>query len=426
MGRSIVVVLGGGRGTRLAPLTQMRSKPAVPLGGKYRLIDIPISNAINSGLREIFVLTQYNSQSLNNHLTKTYRFDPFSAGFVEVLAAEQREESPEWYQGTADAVRQMLHHMNRDGEVDDVVILSGDHLYRMDYAAMLARHREMEADITISVIPVNREKCEGFGVLQADGQGLVRRFKEKPKKDEDISDLQAPPGLRRAWKLEERPYLASMGVYVFRWSVLKELLANPANVDFGKDVLPGALGTRRIAAYLFDGYWEDIGTIKAFYESNLLLCDTNPPFKFHDEFAPIYTRPRFLPPSLVWNSTVDRAVVAEGCVIRGAKVERAIIGLRNHVEEGSVIRDAILMGNDKFQYDDQRARCIAEGRIPMGIGKNCHIERAIVDMNACIGNDVVIRGHVDRPDEDGDGGWVCRDGIVVIPKGAVIPHGTVI
>jgi glucose-1-phosphate adenylyltransferase len=423
MGRTITVVLGGGRGSRLYPLTALRSKPAVPLGGKYRLIDIPISNAINSGLREIFVLTQYNSQSLNNHLSKTYRFDPFSQGFVEVLAAEQREESPDWYQGTADAIRRMLHHMERDGEVENVVILSGDHLYRMDYRAMLNRHREMEADITISVIPVTREKCEGCGVMAADNNGLVRKFVEKPKASDDITDLMAPPGLRRAWKLEDRPFLASMGVYVFRWSVLRELLADPKNVDFGKDVIPGALTSRRVASFLFDDYWEDIGTIKAFYESNLLLCEEDPPFKFYDEQAPIFTRPRFLPPTLLWNSTANRSVVAEGCVVKGAVVEHSIVGLRSHILQGTVIRDTILMGADHYQFEDKRSKLRADGKIAMGIGQNCLIERAIVDMNACIGDNVTIKGDPNRPDSD-HGNWFARDGIVVIPKGAVIPSGT--
>ncbi len=425
MGRTITVVLGGGRGSRLYPLTALRSKPAVPLGGKYRLIDIPISNAINSGMREIFVLTQYNSQSLNNHLSKTYRFDPFSQGFVEVLAAEQREESPDWYQGTADAIRRMLHHMERDGDVENVVILSGDHLYRMDYSAMLARHREVEADITISVIPVTREKCEGCGVLQADNNGLVRRFVEKPKATDDITDLAAPPGLRRAWKLEERPFLASMGVYVFRWAALRELLADPKNVDFGRDVIPGALTSRRVAAFLFDDYWEDIGTIKAFYEANLLLCEEDPPFKFYDERAPIFTRPRFLPPTLLWNTTANRSVVAEGCVVKGAVVEHSIVGLRSHILQKTVIRESILMGADHYQFEDKRKKLRAEGKVAMGIGENCVIERAIVDMNACIGDNVTIHGDPNRPDSD-HGTWFARDGIVVIPKGAVIPSGTVI
>jgi glucose-1-phosphate adenylyltransferase len=424
MGRTISVVLGGGRGTRLYPLTALRAKPAVPLGGKYRLIDIPISNSINSGLREIFVLTQFNSASLNAHLSRTYRFDPFSDGFVEVLAAEQTDKSGDWYQGTADAIRQMLHHMDDDG-VDDMLILSGDHLYRMDYRPLIARHREMEADVTVSTIPVTREGCEGFGILQANANGIIVKFKEKPKADEDISDLVAPPGLRRAWKLDKRPYLASMGVYVFRMAALREMLANQGNVDFGKDILPRVLHTHRVAAYLFDDYWEDIGTIKAFYDANLLLCEENPPFKFYDERAPIYTRSRNLPPSLIWNSTVDRSVIAEGTVIRGARMVHSIIGCRAYIMSGCTIEDSIIMGADHYIFEDKRKALLADGKVPMGIGKNCTIKRAIIDKNTAIGDNVTIVGSPERPDAD-HGAYVVRDGIVCVAKGAVIPSGSVL
>jgi glucose-1-phosphate adenylyltransferase len=405
-------------------LTALRAKPAVPLGGKYRLIDIPISNAINSGLREIFVLTQFNSASLNGHLSKTYRFDPFSAGFVEVLAAEQTDESGDWYQGTADAVRQMLHHMDREG-VDNMLILSGDHLYRMDYRPLLARHREMEADITVSTIPVTREGCEGFGVLAANANGLLVKFREKPRKDEDIRDLAAPPGLRRAWNLGDRPYLASMGVYVFRMETLREILEDPSSVDYGKDILPRVIHTHRVAAYLFDGYWEDIGTIKAFYEANLLLCEENPPFKFYDERAPMYTRARFLPPSLMWHSTLERSIVAEGCVVRGARIVHSIIGLRSYIMGNCTIEDSIIMGADHYQFEDKRNNLMAAGKVPMGIGQGCSIKRAIIDKNAAIGDGVVIHGHPDRKDEDHPD-WVCRDGIVCVAKNAVIPPGSVL
>jgi glucose-1-phosphate adenylyltransferase len=424
MGRTITVILGGGRGSRLYPLTRLRAKPAVPLGAKYRLIDIPISNAINSGLREIYVLTQFNSQSLNGHISKTYRFDPFTSGHVEVLAAEQRDESADWYQGTADAIRQMLHHMDKDG-AEDMLILSGDHLYRMDYRPMIARHREMEADITISVIPVSREGAEGFGILQANANGIVQKFKEKPKKDEDISELMAPPGLRRAWKLEEKPYLASMGVYIFRMEALRELLAKVENVDFGKDVLPGALNTHRVVSYLFDDYWEDIGTIKAFYEANLLMCEEDPPFKFYDEQAPIFTRPRFLPPTLVWDTHIERSVIAEGCVLKGANIVHSMIGLRSYVMHGTEIRDSIVMGADHYQFEDKRVRLLAEGKVPIGIGKNCSIRRAIIDKNAAIGDNVTIHGDLSRPEGD-FGHFTVRDGIVSVAKNAVIPSGTVL
>jgi glucose-1-phosphate adenylyltransferase len=425
MGRTITVVLGGGRGTRLYPLTSSRAKPAVPLGGKYRLIDIPISNAINSGLREIFVLTQFNSASLNGHLAKTYRFDPFTQGFVEVLAAEQTDASGDWYQGTADAVRQMLHHMDREG-VEHMLILSGDHLYRMDYRGLLQRHKEMEADITVSTIPVNREGCEGFGILQCNANGIVTRFKEKPKRDENIDDIVAPPGLRRAWRLDEgRPFLASMGVYIFRMEALREILANPDNLDFGKDILPRVLQTHRVAAYLFDGYWEDIGTIKAFYDANLMLCEQDPPFKFYDEDAPIYTHPRFLPPSLIWGSTLERSIVAEGCVVNGARIAHSIVGLRSWIAAGTTIEDSIIMGADIFQFEAKRKELAAAGKVPVGIGANCRIKRAIIDKNACIGDNCVIQGDPSRPDED-HGSWMIRDGIVCVSKGAVIPPGSVL
>ena len=424
MGRTVTVVLGGGRGTRLFPLTSSRAKPAVPLGGKYRLIDIPISNAINSGLRELFVLTQFNSASLNAHISKTYRFDPFSGGTVEVLAAEQTENSPEWYQGTADAIRQMLHHMDGD-DVDQMLILSGDHLYRQDYRGLLARHREMEADITVSMIPVTRAGCEGFGVMACNAQGIITRFKEKPKADEDITDYEAPPGLRRAWNLGDRTYLASMGVYVFRAAALRELLADPSNVDFGKDILPRVLNTHRVAAYLYDGYWEDIGTISAFYDANLALCEEDSAFRFYDAQAPIYTRPRFLPPALLWNTQLDRAIVAEGSVLKGVRVKRSIIGLRSMIMPGTVIEDSIVMGADLYQDDNQRSHLLAEGRVPMGIGEGCSLKRAIIDKNAAIGSGCTIHGSVGRPDADGPG-WAVRDGIVCVMKNAVIPPGTTI
>lgn len=424
MGRTITVILGGGRGTRLYPLTSLRAKPAVPLGGKYRLIDIPISNSIHSGQREIFVLTQFNSHSLNGHLSRTYRFDPFQSGFVEVLAAEQTDQSGDWYQGTADAVRQMLHHM--DGpDVEQMLILSGDHLYRMDYRPLLARHREMEADVTVSTIPVTREGCEGFGVLSCNSHGLITKFREKPKASDDLTDMAAPAGLRRAWNMGARQFLASMGVYVFRMDFLRELLAEPSNMDFGKDILPKILDTHRVAAYLYDGYWEDIGTIKAFFESNLLLCDKDPPFKFYDPKMPIFTQPLFLPPSLVWNSDLDQAVVAEGCVVDGAKIRHSILGLRSYILPGTEIEDSIVMGSD-FDHDERRRQVmLADGKVPPGIGRNCRIKRAIVDKNAAIGDGCVLVGDDSRPDADFPG-YMVRDGIVCVKKNAVIPPGSVL
>ncbi len=420
-GRTMTVVLGGGRGTRLHPLTAMRAKPAVPLGAKYRLIDIPISNAINSGLREIFVLTQFNSASLNTHLARTYRFDPFTNGFVEILAAEQTDASGDWFQGTADAVRKHLHRLNREG-VENVLILSGDHLYRMDYRQLLATHDEMGADITVSTIPVRREECDGFGVLAADSAGWIRAFREKPAATEDLSHLAIPAEMAERWKTGDRTHLASMGVYVFSIDVLQDLLSSGEPTDFGRDILPAAVRAGRpVAAHVFDGYWEDIGTIAAFFEANMMLCETEPRFRFYDPSAPIYTRPRFMPPTMVRNCQVERSLFAEGCLLDGARLDRVVVGLRSVVHPGAEISEAILMGADFYEVDDRRAAMAARGLPPLGIGAGASIRRAIIDKNARIGAGAVIHGG-DRPDEEHEN-YVVRDGIVIVNKGAVIPPG---
>ncbi len=424
MNNTLTVVLGGGRGTRLMPLTLKRAKPAVPLGGKYRLIDITISNAIHSGLRRVFVLTQFNSASLNAHISKTYRFDYFSNGWVEVLAAEQTDRSRDWYQGTADAVRQQLHQIAKDW-VEDVLILSGDHLYRMDYGEILARHKATGADITVSCIPVDRAKCSGFGVLKADADGMLVDFVEKPADDADISHLETPPALRDAWEMGDRGYLASMGVYVFKKEALCELLADPTNIDFGQHVIPTALRTRKVAAFLFKGYWEDIGTIGAFYQANLALLGEDPPFVFGDDHAPVYTRARFLPASRFLEAQVNRSMVAEGCEIHGARVSNSIIGLRSRLWHGCTVEDSIIMGADYGQSHADRIRVLAAGGVPVGIGEGASIKRAIIDKNARIGAGCVIHGSPDRPDED-HGDWLVRDGIICVAKSAVIPPGTVL
>jgi len=424
MSGTITVVLGGGRGTRLFPLTEVRAKPAVPLGGKYRLIDIPISNAINSGLRQIFVLTQFNSASLNSHISNAFRFDHFSAGFVEVLAAEQTDESGDWYQGTADAVRQQMMQLDRLG-VENVLILSGDHLYRMDYRQLLARHEEASADITVSAIPVTRKQCEGFGVVGCDLDGMITQFKEKPPMSEDVSHLQLPKTLQQLWNVGERTYLASMGVYVFRLSILQELLSDPGNVDFGKHILPKAINNLGVAVHCFDDYWQDIGTIGAFYDANIALCGDDPPFRFYDVDAPIYTRPRYLPPSFVRNAQIEQSLVADGCVILGAKVTGSIVGLRSRIMPGATVTDSILMGNDWYETAERRAEMAAEGQLAIGVGEGASIKRAILDKNVRIGPGAIIHGDVNRPDEEG-ADWLVRDGIVILRKGAVIPAGTVI
>ncbi len=417
------MVLGGGRGARLYPLTKQRSKPAVPLGGKYRLIDIPLSNAINSGYREIFVLTQFQSASLNAHIARTYRFDMFTNGFVEVLAAEQRDEGGDWFQGTADAVRKHLYRLFREG-TEHVVILSGDHLYRMRYDDLVAHHEKMAADITVSAIPVHREQCAGFGVLAADGDGIVKSFREKPADQEDLSSLEIPASLKEQWGTE-RDYLASMGVYVFRREVLADLLERQDHLDFGRDILPSSLETHRVAAYLFDDYWEDIGTIKAFFDANLHLCDDEPKFRFYVPEAPIYTRARFLPPTSFRDAHIERSLVAEGSLLHGARVVHSIVGQRMWLSPGSRVEDSILMGADFYEVGHTRERVSKAGRVPVGIGEGADIRRAIIDKDARIGAGAIIRGSIDRPDEDHDK-WTVRDGIVIVHKGAVIPPGAVL
>ena len=420
---TLTMVLGGGRGTRLYPLTALRAKPAVPLAGKYRLIDIPLSNAINSGLREIYVLTQFNSKSLNAHIARSYWFDPFSQGFVDILAANQTNASPDWFQGTADAVRQNLEHLDRHYEAD-VLILSGDHLYRMDYRPLIERHREQDADITVCCIPRDRPGCTGFGVLSVDDTGLIRAFQEKPALDEDISHLETPPPVRRSWGMpDEKPFLASMGVYVFKLSALRELLKDEKRMDFGKHVIPDTLESHRVAAYMFDGYWEDIGTIRSFYEANLMLCDEDSPFRFHREGAPIYSRQRFLPASRFTNVKVERSMISDGCVVRGATIKHSVIGLRTRICPGVRIEDSLILGAD--YYEDEPDVLLAKGCVPIGIGEGASIKEAIIDKDARIGAGAVIHGARDRHDENHDH-WAVRDGIVVVRKRAVILPGTVL
>ncbi len=425
--RTLTMVLGGGRGTRLYPLTALRAKPAVPLGGKYRLIDIPISNAIHSGMREIYVLTQFNSRSLNAHVARTYRFDSFSFGFVEVLAAQQTDDSREWFQGTADAIRQNLPYLQRPGHDVDVVILSGDHLYRMDYSALVQRHRQARADVTVACIPRTRQACEGFGVMSVDGAGHITGFKEKPANDEDISHLRAPDSLQEEWQLGERSFLASMGVYVFKLKALEALLDDPQMIDFGRHVIPAALEDRVVAAHVFDDYWEDIGTMASFYEANLMLCGEDSPFRFHTASRPIYTRARFLPGSRFRDAVVRCSIVSDGCIIQGALVEHSVIGIRTRLSPGSKVVDSVVMGADFYEEDDDRETVEWEGGVPVGIGPGVSIRRAIVDKNARIGEGVVIHGDPAREDEDhSDEGWCVRDGIIVVQKNAVIPAGRVL
>ncbi|MCB9759647.1 MAG: glucose-1-phosphate adenylyltransferase [Alphaproteobacteria bacterium] len=425
MARCITVILGGGRGSRLYPLTALRAKPAVPLAGKYRLIDIPISNAINSGLHEIYLLTQFLSNSLNAHVARTYRFDAFSQGFVEIIAAEQTSSAREdWFQGTADAVRKGLIHMRPRGDADEVLILSGDHLYRMDYSDLLETHRAQRADVTVSCIPVTRAQCEGFGVMSVDGGGWVNGFVEKPPATRDLSAFEIPEALRPADP--DRRYLASMGVYVFRFDVLREILDDESKIDFGKDILPQAIGTHRVAGHVFDDYWEDIGTIRSFFEANLALTLRQPRFQFYQPEAPIYTRPRWLPPSAIRGTHIEDALISDGCIIEADDIRNAVIGLRARLREGVRVRDSIVMGADWIEDRHERSRNLGAGRPNFGLGANTVVERAIIDKNARIGADCVIRG-VDGPTVHNDeAGWSMVDGIAIIHKNAVLPPGTVI
>lgn len=424
----VAVILGGGAGSRLFPLTQFRSKPAVPLGGKYRLIDVPVSNCINSGVTQIFVLTQYNSASLNRHISRTYRFSSFSSGFVEILAAEQRADSPQWFQGTADAVRQIIPHL-RDWNVNTLLILSGDHLYRMDYRKFLQRHFETNADLTVSVIPSKREEAEEFGLLKTDTDGKITEFKEKPKGD-DLEAMRVDTtnfGLS-AEESEQRPFLASMGIYVFNYQRLVSLLEqNKTWVDFGREVIPNAIKNYNVQAHLFNDYWEDIGTIRAFYEANLDLAAPLPKFNFFDTKSPIYTRSRYLPPSKIHNCNIENSMISEGCILNGVTAKRSIIGLRSRIGNGTQIENSIIMGSDFFETVEEMKENIANSQPHMGIGENTVIKRAIIDKNTRIGKNVQLINSRGVDNEDGpDGNYYIREGIILICKNAVIPDGTII
>jgi len=408
------LILGGGRGARLWPLTKLRAKPAVPIGGKYRLIDIPLSNCLNSGVHRVAVLTQFNSVSLHRHISQTYHFDYFHTGWVQILAAEQTFSSADWYQGTADAVRKQLFEINVTG-AKHVLILSGDHLYRMDLSKLIAFHKQNKADVTVAVQPVSREDAPRFGILKMGTDGAITDFAEKPK-DPVILDKFA---LAAKNKL---PYMGSMGIYCFRTEALAELLNSPHD-DFGGDVIPAAISTHKVFGYAFDGYWEDIGTIRSFYNANLALAQPDPPFDFHHRRFPIYTRPRFLPGSRVNDVILDRVLLADGCVVDGVEIRNSMIGLRSVIAEGVRIADTVILGSD--YYDDEARRGGGANLPPIGIGADCAIEGAIIDKNARIGPRVVIKPFphgVEHEEET----FAIRDGIVVIPKHAVLEAGTVI
>jgi glucose-1-phosphate adenylyltransferase len=422
----VAVVLGGGAGSRLFPLTRERSKPAVPLGGKYRLIDVPVSNCINSMITQIFVLTQYNSASLNRHVSQTYRFSNFSSGFVEILAAEQRRDSPDWFQGTADAVRQVLPHL-RSWNIKTLLILSGDHLYRMDYRKFLDRHFETNADVTVSVIPAKPADAEGFGILKTNAEGRIVEFKEKPT-GEALESMRVDTtsfGLT-AEEAVKRPFLASMGIYVFDYEKLTELLeTNSSAVDFGGEIIPRAIGQYNVQAHLFNDYWEDIGTIRAFFDANLDLAAPLPKFNFFNTESPIYTRSRHLPPSKLHDCDIDNSMVSEGCILNGVYARNSIIGLRSRLDSGVKIENSIIMGSDFFESIEEIKANILDGIPHMGIGENTVIRRAIIDKNVRIGKNVKILNSGGVDDADGEGGsYYIREGIVIVPKDAVITDGT--
>ena len=411
MRKVLSVILGGGRGTRLAPLTTVRSKPAVPIGGKYRLIDIPISNCLNSNIRKIYVLTQFNSESLHRHINQTYKFDNFTEGFLEVLAASQTIENMNWYQGTSDAVRHNLGHFETYS-FDEYLILAGDHLYRMNYADFVHHHRNKNADITISVKPVTREEAKGFGVLKVNEEGRIIKFAEKPSEDKILEEMKSPTGD------PERPYLGSMGIYVFKRGTLKKTLEDIPKDDFGGDIIPGAIDDYNVQAFFFKGKWEDIGTIRSFYEANINLTEMSPDFRFVDENFPIYTHARMLPGSRISDADIKHSLINDGALVHAEVIENSILGIRSVVREGSKIYNSYIMGNDYFETDHKEM-------IPLGIGKNCLIKNAIIDKNVRMGDNVKIINKDNIQDHVGEVYYI-RDGIIVVKKDMVIPDNTVI
>ena len=416
--QTLAIIMGGGAGTRLFPLTKDRAKPAVPLGGKYRIVDIPISNCLNSGLRSIYVLTQFNSMSLHRHIQASYKFDNFSRSFVDILAAQQTPAGSQWYQGTADAVRQNMRYF-LERPFDYYLILSGDQLYRMDFRALLHQHIRSGADITLATKPVHRHQISEFGIMGSGVDRRITRFVEKPTKEAVLHEMRISRELLGAIGSNEGEelYQASMGIYVFNRKVLIECLENEL-VDFGKDVIPHSIKDRNVSAFIYQGYWEDIGTIRAFYEANLDLTDLVPEYSFFDTEAPIYTHPRFLPASKINGATLRQAIISDGCIISDAHLERCVVGIRSIIQSGATIRNSIVMGADYFE----QARDEKSGQPPIGIGRNCVIDRTIIDKNARIADGVVITPEGKPANYDADN-YFIRDGLVVIPKNAVIPAG---
>lgn len=419
----LAVIMGGGRGTRLYPLTKERCKPAVPLAGKYRLVDIPISNCLNSGINRIFLLTQFNTASLHRHVQSTYHFDSFGQGFVDIMAAEQTEKNTNWYQGTADAVRRNFVHF-RTYPHDYVLILSGDQLYRMDFRKVIAQHIETGADVTIAAMPVPASKVDSLGVMRVDDTLEIKQFAEKPKDPAVVESLKMSPALeaRLTTPSTEKRCLASMGIYVFSRGVLQDALDN-SMTDFGKEVIPSLLGKKRLFAYLFEGYWEDIGTVRAFFEANLALAQPLPPFNFYMHTTPVYTHPRFLPATKINRCTIDHVVVGDGSIITDTTLKHCVIGIRAMVREGSRLEDVVMMGADFYESEEEIKENTARGLPAVGIGKGCNIRGAIIDKNARIGDGCVLSSE-GKPNGDCAHGVMVCDGVLVVPKGVVIPAGT--
>jgi glucose-1-phosphate adenylyltransferase len=415
----ISIVLGGGQGSRLSPLTATRSKPAVPIAGKYRLVDIPISNCLHSGITRIYVLTQFNSASLNKHIKNTYHFSSFSDAFVDILAAEQTPSSVAWFQGTADAVRQSLHHLAVH-EFEYVLILSGDQLYQMDFEDMINHHIETNAEISIATIPVDAADVPGFGILKTDENNMITSFIEKPKSNFESWASEVSPEMQA----EGRVYLASMGIYIFNRKLLYDLLEGNERTDFGKEIIPQSIEGHRVASYQYEGYWTDIGTIPSFFEANLGLTDNIPKFNLFDK-NPIYTRARMLPPSKISGTLMEKSIVADGCIINAKQITHSIIGIRTRIGVNTIIENCYVMGSDNYQTLEEIAESKVSGSPIMGIGDNCHILNAIIDKNTYIGDNVTI--NCGEKLEDGDyGTHTVQDGIVVVKKRAIIPSGTVI
>jgi len=424
--RVLAVIMGGGRGTRLHPLTLERCKPAVPLAGKYRLVDIPISNCLNSDINRMFLLSQFQTASLHRHVQSTYHFDPFGGGFVDILSAEQTEKGSDWYQGTADAVRRNLIHF-RAFPHDLVLILSGDQLYRMDFRTIINEHVARGADVTIATIPFGLSKVEGLGLTQVNDDLSIARFVEKPKDPAIIAGLALSPKLEATLKTpsSEPRCLASMGIYVFNRSVLAEALDNTMT-DFGKEVIPGLLGKKKLYAHIFEGYWEDIGTVRAFFEANLALAQPLPPFNFFDPTAPIYTQDRYLPASKLNKCAIDHVVIGDGSILTDSSLKHCVLGIRSFIGEGSVLEDTIVMGSDYYETPEQMLDNESKGRPNLGVGKHCHIKGAIIDKNTRIGDGCRLTADGNPDGHYANGAITIRDGVLVVGKGAVLAAGTVV